>query len=97
MLRRHFLCDAPSIDLDALEDSRKEFYNKALPVMLNWVEIVTSEVQYDDVMKILKSCNLPYCHEGYFCQRELLPKLKGMGKLSNLPVKLLAILYTIDT
>ncbi|MDR2737954.1 MAG: hypothetical protein LBB18_03385 [Puniceicoccales bacterium] len=96
---RWMVYGAPSINPEKLQQSWKDYDIKALEPMVEWIRSAKPRngemFQYDEVHGKLNEFNPPCCHEYTFVKELLLPEL-FKRKVENIPLDILAILYTIS-
>jgi hypothetical protein len=95
---RDYVGGCPSLDIEGTRKSWAEYDIKALPAMLDWVQIARPQhgefFRHSEVMGKLKEYDPPCCHESTFVKKTLLPELSKRG-IQNFPLDLIAILYTL--
>ncbi|MDR2779090.1 MAG: hypothetical protein LBB16_02270 [Puniceicoccales bacterium] len=86
------------VDPSVIEKCHKEYYERALGSMLQWVEGFVKNpriVQYEEVTEKLESFSPQYNCEIGFCHDVLLPALEKSGQLSKIPESLVVVLNTL--
>ncbi|MDR1401948.1 MAG: hypothetical protein LBI81_03285 [Puniceicoccales bacterium] len=93
------MCGAPCIDPEKIQQSWKDYTDRALEPMLQWVQTAKprngSVFQYGEVNEKLKEYEPPLRYGVTFVKKMLLPEL-SKRKVENVPMDLLAILYTLN-
>ncbi|MDR2432419.1 MAG: hypothetical protein LBD34_01575 [Puniceicoccales bacterium] len=86
------------IDPEEIETYEREYSNRALEPMLQWVEGFMKKprvVQYEEVTEKLESFSPKYNCEIGFCHDVLLPALEKSGQLPKVPESLIVVLNTL--
>lgn len=99
-LRQRRFSGLPPIDIEAEGKKYEEYKKKALPEMVQWMKTRPATVQHDEVMKLLSHYDRSFSslplYVVNFCRAVLLPELKEKGLLEKVPLKTVAILYSIN-
>ncbi|MDR1173671.1 MAG: hypothetical protein LBK24_02665 [Puniceicoccales bacterium] len=85
-------------DPSEIEDYGKEYNDRALKPMLQWVEGLVQNpkvVQYEEVTEKLESFSPRYNCEVGFCHDVLLPALEKLGQLPKVPESLIIVLNAL--